>query len=192
MESVHIGLGVLLGMLQFWLIDILPDVDGIGPYIGSAQPRPAPGAWHPQGILDRRICTSYGSPVAHSITLYRTCCHQHKSIRYLMRQLVMITNTRGISPINNKPGILMSQRAAAIDMVFGHQDATPGNASWLTLYMIFMILFVKAVTKITNIKNNLKNNHQLWDTRGPTDMQTAEIETARILVAIVTKTWLAK
>lgn len=70
MESVHIGLGVLLGMLQFWLIDILPDVDGIGPYIGSAQPRPAPGAWHPQGILDRWICTSYGSPVAHSITLY--------------------------------------------------------------------------------------------------------------------------
>ncbi|GCB24208.1 hypothetical protein AAWM_07093 [Aspergillus awamori] len=80
-----------------------------------------------------------------------------------------------------------TQRAAAMDVVFGHQGATPENASWLTSHMIFMLPLVKAVTKITNIKKNLKNNHQSRHTRGLTDMEAAEVETARKLVAIATK-----
>lgn len=80
-----------------------------------------------------------------------------------------------------------TQRAAAMDVVFGHRGATPENASWLTSHMIFMLPLVKAVTKVTNITKNLKNSHQSRQTRGLTDMEVAEVETARKLVSIANK-----
>ncbi|OJJ67939.1 hypothetical protein ASPBRDRAFT_33785 [Aspergillus brasiliensis CBS 101740] len=80
-----------------------------------------------------------------------------------------------------------TQRAAAMDVVFGHRGATPENASWLTSHMVFMLPLVKAVTKVTNLKKNLKNNHRSRHTRGLTDMEAAEVETARKLVVIANK-----
>ncbi|PYH95305.1 hypothetical protein BO71DRAFT_449450 [Aspergillus ellipticus CBS 707.79] len=79
-----------------------------------------------------------------------------------------------------------TKRAAAMDIVFGHQGATPEHAAWLTSNMIFILPLIKAVTKVSNIGEHLestKDPHM----RGLTDMEVAELETVRKLLSIVDK-----
>ncbi|RAK89176.1 hypothetical protein BO79DRAFT_245110 [Aspergillus costaricaensis CBS 115574] len=52
---------------------------------------------------------------------------------------------------------------------------------------LLMSPLVKAVTKVTNIKKNLKNSHQSRQRRGLTDMEAAGVETAHKLVAMAHK-----
>ncbi|RAL02060.1 uncharacterized protein BO80DRAFT_423974 [Aspergillus ibericus CBS 121593] len=80
-----------------------------------------------------------------------------------------------------------TRRAEAMDVVFGHEGATPENASWLTSNMIFMLPLVKAVTKVCNIGKHLENTSGDRHMRGLTDMEAAEVETVRRLVAIAGK-----
>ncbi|RAL14282.1 uncharacterized protein BO97DRAFT_404262 [Aspergillus homomorphus CBS 101889] len=76
-----------------------------------------------------------------------------------------------------------TKRAAAMDVIFEHQGATPENASWLTTHMPEVLPLVKAVTKIANVKQSLAAQNQA-QYRGLTDMEAAEVETVRKIVAI--------
>ncbi|OOF92788.1 hypothetical protein ASPCADRAFT_210054 [Aspergillus carbonarius ITEM 5010] len=80
-----------------------------------------------------------------------------------------------------------TQRAEAMDIIFDHQGATPENASWLTANMVFALPLVKAVTKVTNIGKHMENMNNDRHTRGLTDMEAAEVDTVRKLVAIADK-----
>ncbi|PYI05317.1 hypothetical protein BO78DRAFT_371390 [Aspergillus sclerotiicarbonarius CBS 121057] len=80
-----------------------------------------------------------------------------------------------------------TRRAEAMDVVFGHQGATPENASWLTSNMISILPLIKAVTKVCNIGKHLENSNSDRHTRDLTEMEAAEVETVRKLVAIAGK-----
>ncbi|KAB8236091.1 uncharacterized protein BDW43DRAFT_20433 [Aspergillus alliaceus] len=75
-----------------------------------------------------------------------------------------------------------TQRAAAMDIVWGHQGATPEHASWLTFNMPSMLPLIKAITKISNIQKHIQDADPLAGKL--TDMEAAEIETVRRAVAI--------
>ncbi|PWY91376.1 hypothetical protein BO94DRAFT_533510 [Aspergillus sclerotioniger CBS 115572] len=80
-----------------------------------------------------------------------------------------------------------TQRAEAMDIIFDHQGATPEHASWLTSNMAIVLPLVKAVTKVSNIGKHMENMNNDRHTRGLTDMEAAEVETVRKLVAIAGK-----
>ena len=75
-----------------------------------------------------------------------------------------------------------TQRAAAMDMVWGHEGATPEHASWLTFNMPVMLPLIKAITKVSNIQKHIQNADPLAGKL--TDMEAAEIETVRRVVEV--------
>ncbi|KAB8221852.1 hypothetical protein BDV33DRAFT_229942 [Aspergillus novoparasiticus] len=75
-----------------------------------------------------------------------------------------------------------TQRAAVMDMIWGHQGATPEHASWLTFNMPVMLPLIKAITKVSNIQKHIQDTDPLAGKL--TDMEAAEIETVRRIVAI--------
>ncbi|KAL2868169.1 uncharacterized protein BJX67DRAFT_62992 [Aspergillus lucknowensis] len=75
-----------------------------------------------------------------------------------------------------------TQRAAAMDIVFGHQGATPENAAWLTFNMVDFLPLVKAVTKVSNMERHSRQ-HGSTRLQGLSDVEAAELETARRIVA---------
>ncbi|KAE8354804.1 hypothetical protein BDV28DRAFT_130175 [Aspergillus coremiiformis] len=75
-----------------------------------------------------------------------------------------------------------TQRAAAMDIVWGHQGATPEHASWLTFNMPSMLPLIKAINKISNIQKHIQDTDPLAGRL--TDMEVAEIETVRRVVAV--------
>jgi hypothetical protein len=77
-----------------------------------------------------------------------------------------------------------TQRAAAMDIVFRHQGATPENAAWLTFNMAPLLPLVKAVTKISNMERHYRENGgRNTSLQGLSKMEMAEMETARRVVA---------
>ncbi|KAK1144487.1 hypothetical protein N8T08_005360 [Aspergillus melleus] len=77
------------------------------------------------------------------------------------------------------------QRAEAMDRIWGHRGATPENASWLTFHLPSMLPLVKAVTKVSNLQTNNQPRERCGSVpRGLTDMEVAELETARKVVAV--------
>jgi hypothetical protein len=77
-----------------------------------------------------------------------------------------------------------TQRAAAMDIVFGHQGAAPENAVWLTYNMAPLLPLVKAVTKISNMERHLEENRSRnAPSQRLSEMEIAEMETARRVVA---------
>ncbi|KAJ0427032.1 hypothetical protein BJY00DRAFT_307016 [Aspergillus carlsbadensis] len=77
-----------------------------------------------------------------------------------------------------------TQRAAAMDIVFGHQGTTPENAAWLTFNMASLLPLVKAVTKISNMERHYRENRSKnTSLQGLKEMEIAEMETARRVVA---------
>ncbi|KAL3460764.1 hypothetical protein BJX64DRAFT_174569 [Aspergillus heterothallicus] len=79
-----------------------------------------------------------------------------------------------------------TQRAVAMDIVFGHQGATPENAAWLTFNMVPFLPIIKAVTKISNMERHFQENRiksKNASAQGLSDVEAAEIETARRIVA---------
>ncbi|KAL3452910.1 hypothetical protein BJX65DRAFT_157348 [Aspergillus insuetus] len=77
-----------------------------------------------------------------------------------------------------------TQRAAAMDIVFGHQGATPENTVWLTYNMALLLPLVKAVTKISNMERHFQENRSKnASLQGLSEMEIAEMETARRVVA---------
>ncbi|PYI20690.1 hypothetical protein BO86DRAFT_389303 [Aspergillus japonicus CBS 114.51] len=77
----------------------------------------------------------------------------------------------------------LTKRAAAMDVIFDHHDATPENAAWLTSRMPQTLPLVKAVAKVSNCKQSLEQQRQAHF-RGLTDMEAAEVETIRKIVAV--------
>jgi hypothetical protein len=75
-----------------------------------------------------------------------------------------------------------TQRAAAMDVVWGHHGATAEHASWLTFNMASMLPLIKALTKISNIQKHIQDNDPLAGKL--TEGQAAEIETVRRVMAI--------
>ncbi|KAF7588359.1 hypothetical protein BBP40_005788 [Aspergillus hancockii] len=75
-----------------------------------------------------------------------------------------------------------TQRAAAMDVVWGHHGATAEHASWLTFNMAHMLPLIKAITKISNIQKHIQDQDPLAGKL--TEGQAAEIETVRKVVAI--------
>ncbi|KKK24462.1 hypothetical protein ARAM_005532 [Aspergillus rambellii] len=75
-----------------------------------------------------------------------------------------------------------TQRATAMDIVFGYQGATPEHASWLTLSMPEMLPLIKVVAKINNIERNSRS-HGHPHLESLSDMEVAEVQTARKIVA---------
>ncbi|KAL2844761.1 hypothetical protein BJY01DRAFT_214785 [Aspergillus pseudoustus] len=78
-----------------------------------------------------------------------------------------------------------AQRAAAMDIVFGHQGATPENAAWLTYNLVPILPLVKAVTKISNMERHFRENKNknTSSVQGLSGVEAAEMETARRIVA---------
>ncbi|KAI9037618.1 uncharacterized protein KD926_000180 [Aspergillus affinis] len=86
------------------------------------------------------------------------------------------------------------QRAEAMDRIWGHHGATAEHASWLTYHLPSMLPLVKAVTKVTNLQRNNQpreprepRGSRGAHPRGLTDMEVAELETARKVVAAAEK-----
>ncbi|RAK71408.1 uncharacterized protein BO72DRAFT_392096 [Aspergillus fijiensis CBS 313.89] len=77
----------------------------------------------------------------------------------------------------------LTKRAAAMDVVFDHQGATPENAAWLTSRMPATLPLVKAVARISHCKQSLEQQSQAHF-RGLSDMEAAEVETIRKIVAV--------
>ncbi|KAL5366653.1 hypothetical protein BJX96DRAFT_40630 [Aspergillus floccosus] len=73
------------------------------------------------------------------------------------------------------------QRAAAMDVVWDHQGATPEHAAWLTFHMVELLPLVKAVTKVMNIKRHFSENDPY---PGLTGMEVAELETVRKIISV--------
>jgi hypothetical protein len=71
-----------------------------------------------------------------------------------------------------------------MDIVFGHQGATPENAVWLTYNMAPPLPLIKAVTNISNMERHLEENRSRnASLQGLSEMEIAEMETARRVVA---------
>ncbi|EAU31382.1 predicted protein [Aspergillus terreus NIH2624] len=73
------------------------------------------------------------------------------------------------------------QRAAAMDVIWDHQCATPEHAVWLTFHMVEALPLVKAVTKVMNVKRHFGENDPY---PGLTGMEVAELETVRKIVSV--------
>ncbi|KAE8146508.1 hypothetical protein BDV25DRAFT_162325 [Aspergillus avenaceus] len=75
-----------------------------------------------------------------------------------------------------------TQRAAAMDVVWGHQGATAEHAAWLTFNMVHILPLIKAITKLSNIQKHIKETDPLAGKL--TNTEAAELETARKVIAI--------
>ncbi|KAF9893910.1 hypothetical protein FE257_008881 [Aspergillus nanangensis] len=78
-----------------------------------------------------------------------------------------------------------SQRAAAMDLIWAHQGATPENAAWLTFNQPEALPLVKAVTKVMNIKRHFQENRPYSGEL--TNMEVAELETIRKINSMAVK-----
>ncbi|KAF7121958.1 hypothetical protein CNMCM5793_009512 [Aspergillus hiratsukae] len=76
-----------------------------------------------------------------------------------------------------------TQRAAAMDIVWEHQGATPENAAWLTFNLPAALPLVKAVCRVRNAEKHRQNNRDS-SMRGLTDMEATEVETVRKIVSL--------
>lgn len=68
-----------------------------------------------------------------------------------------------------------AQRAAAMDVVFEHQGATPEHAVWLTFHMAHFLPLIKAVARVMNSQRI----HEQDSRTGLTDMEAKELETVQ-------------
>lgn len=75
-----------------------------------------------------------------------------------------------------------AQRAAAMDIIWGHEGATPEHAAWLTFHRPSVLPLVKAVTKVTNLTRHMKD-HEPRSQR-LSDMEAAELETIRQIIMV--------
>jgi hypothetical protein len=76
-----------------------------------------------------------------------------------------------------------TERAAAMDIVWDHQGATPENAAWLTFNLPAALPLVKAVSRVRNAEKHRQNSRDS-SMRGLTDMEAAEVETVRKIVSL--------
>ncbi|RHZ63946.1 hypothetical protein CDV55_104363 [Aspergillus turcosus] len=76
-----------------------------------------------------------------------------------------------------------TERAAAMDIVWDHQGATPENAAWLTFNLPAILPLVKAVCRVRTAEKHRQNNRDP-SMRGLTDMEAAEVETVRKIVSL--------
>jgi hypothetical protein len=76
-----------------------------------------------------------------------------------------------------------TERAAAMDIIWDHQGATPENAAWLTFNQPAILPLVKAVCRVRTAEKHRKNNRDP-SMRGLTDMEAAEVETVRKIVSL--------
>ncbi|PLN83317.1 hypothetical protein BDW42DRAFT_67560 [Aspergillus taichungensis] len=75
-----------------------------------------------------------------------------------------------------------AQRAAAMDLVWGHKGATPEHAAWLTFHMPGGLPLVKAVAKIANITKHMEEHDP--QSRRLGDKEAVELETIRQIITV--------
>lgn len=73
-----------------------------------------------------------------------------------------------------------TRRAAAMDVIWGHEGATPEHASWLTFNMTSLLPLVKAVSRVLAVQKQYQNDPLAH----LSPMEIAEIETARSVVYV--------
>ncbi|KAF7176966.1 hypothetical protein CNMCM7691_004391 [Aspergillus felis] len=76
-----------------------------------------------------------------------------------------------------------TERAAAMDIIWDHQGATPENAAWLTFNLPAILPLVKAVCRVRTAERHRQNNRDP-SMRRLTDMEVAEVETVRKIVSL--------
>ncbi|KAL2812234.1 hypothetical protein BDW59DRAFT_155339 [Aspergillus cavernicola] len=93
-----------------------------------------------------------------------------------------------VAPIPGGPKSVkkFAQRAAAMDIVFGHQGATPENAAWLTFNMLTLLPLVTAVNKVSNMTRHSRE-HGNSRVRGVCALGEAEMQTVQGIVAAAEK-----
>lgn len=77
-----------------------------------------------------------------------------------------------------------SQRAAAMNIIWQRDDATPENAAWLTNFVPRMAPLLKAVTKLSTAEAHL-DVHDPYSRM--TEDEIAELEAIRTVIAVVDK-----
>ncbi|KAJ5584573.1 uncharacterized protein N7459_004373 [Penicillium hispanicum] len=77
-----------------------------------------------------------------------------------------------------------SQRAAAMDILWQRQGATPENAAWLNANIPRMMPLVKAITKLLAAQTHLERHNQ-WAPLS--DNEIAELHALRMIIALADK-----
>ncbi|PKY05944.1 hypothetical protein P168DRAFT_317449 [Aspergillus campestris IBT 28561] len=76
-----------------------------------------------------------------------------------------------------------AERAAAMDLIWGHEGATPEHASWLTFHRTGLLPLVNAIAKVTRRTKHMKD-HGPKSQGGLSDMEAAELETIRQTITV--------
>ncbi|KAJ5167823.1 uncharacterized protein N7482_003417 [Penicillium canariense] len=87
-----------------------------------------------------------------------------------------------IRPVPEEALKTFSQRAAAMDIIWHHQGATPENAAWLSVNHSDLLPLVKAVTKVLSAKVHLEKYNPLSRL---SETQIAEAKTLQLINAVV-------
>ncbi|PLB35642.1 uncharacterized protein BDW47DRAFT_109906 [Aspergillus candidus] len=75
-----------------------------------------------------------------------------------------------------------AERAAAMDLVWGHEGATPEHAAWLTFHRPNLLPLVNVIAKVIRRTKHMKDHGP--QSRGLSDMEAAELETIRQIVTV--------
>ncbi|RLL95643.1 hypothetical protein CFD26_105823 [Aspergillus turcosus] len=110
---------------------------------------------------------------------------EETSNRGRMVPAVDIDWVKNVAPVPDGAQSLkkFTERAAAMDIVWDHQGATPENAAWLTFNLPAILPLVKAVCRVRTAEKHRQNNRDP-SMRGLTDMEAAEVETVRKIVSL--------
>ncbi|KAJ5280585.1 hypothetical protein N7478_005957 [Penicillium angulare] len=74
-----------------------------------------------------------------------------------------------------------TQRAAAMDIIWNHQGASPENASWLTHNIPHIMPLIKAVTKVLSAQQHLEVHDPLSKL---SDNEIVETQSLRLITAV--------
>lgn len=68
---------------------------------------------------------------------------------------------KNVLPVDRHAQVIFSQRAAAMDLIWHHQGATPENAAYFMVFHLDLLPLVKAVAKLLSAKAYLENHDSL-------------------------------
>lgn len=98
-----------------------------------------------------------------------------KQNKFELPEINWVKNVASVSPESRKT---FTQRATAIDVIWGQQGTTPENAAWLTTNIPAMLPLVKAVTKLLSARTHLQKHDPLAQL---SDLDLVELETLQLI-----------
>lgn len=98
-----------------------------------------------------------------------------KQKKFKLPEINWVENVAPVSPESQKT---FTQRAAAIDMIWGQQGTTPENAAWLTTNIPAMLPLVRAATKLLSARTHLHKHDPLAQLSDP---DRVELETLQLI-----------